>query len=439
MDYDDAIAYLDQHIDLERTPAVAGRLEGLSLDRMRALCDVLDNPQNAQPTIHLTGTNGKGSTARMISALLGAHDLTVGTYTSPHLERITERLSRNLEPIADEAFSAVIADIAAVEPLSGVEPSYFELLTAAAFSWFAHLPVSVAVVEVGLLGRWDATNVVDGSVAVLTNVGRDHTDFSGDWRRKIAEEKAGIVKPGSTFVVGEPDPSLRDVFDATPSARRWIRGEDFGCDASRLAVGGRVVDVFTPLGRVDEVFVPLHGSHQADNAAAAIAAVGAFFDRAPDTETVAGAFADLRVPGRFEVVHRAPLVVLDGAHNPDGAQAASATLADEFEIPGTRYFVLGVLAGRDPLAFVDALGVTPTDRVLTCMPPSPRGVPAADLAAALRAHGLDAEHGPSDGDVGAAVVAAFERTHDDDLVFVTGSLYTVGDARSACRELGLAV
>src|SRR6185436_13558893 len=185
----------------------------------------------------------------------GAHDLAVGTYTSPHLERINERISRNGEPITDDALAALLTDLAGLESLLDRQPSYFELLTAAAFRWFSDEAVAAAVVEVGLLGRWDSTNVVDGVVAVLTNVGHDHTDGKGDWRRRIAEEKAGIVKDGATFVLGETDPALADVFDATPAAEVWRRGVDFACESNELAVGGRLLDLRTPGSRYEEVFL----------------------------------------------------------------------------------------------------------------------------------------------------------------------------------------
>src|SRR5687768_10098404 len=227
---------------------------------MRELTSVLGDPQHDQPSVHITGTNGKGSVARMVTALLGAHDLSVGTYLSPHLEVINERISRNGEPISDDALAAVLSDLAGIESLLTHSPSYFELLTAAALRWFADEAVGAAVIEVGLLGRWDATNVVDGLVSVLTNVGYDHTDGVGDWRRRIAEEKAGIVKPGSTFVVGETDPELAPVFDATPAATTWRRGVDFACTTSTLAVGGRVVSLRTPRGSYDDVFLPVHGA-----------------------------------------------------------------------------------------------------------------------------------------------------------------------------------
>ncbi len=264
---------------------------------MRELCAVLGDPQHQQPTVHVTGTNGKGSVARLVTALLGAHDLTVGTYTSPHLERINERISRNGQPISDAGLADVLTDLARIEGLLEHRPSYFELLTAAAFRWFSDEAVAAAVVEVGLLGRWDATNVVDGQVAVLTNIGHDHTDGRGDWRRRVAEEKAGIVKPGSTFVLGETDPALDDIFAATPATELWRRDTEFSCTENRLAVGGRLLDLRTPGGSYDDVFLALHGAHQGENAAIALAATEAFFGRPLEADLVAEAFGSVTQPG----------------------------------------------------------------------------------------------------------------------------------------------
>jgi dihydrofolate synthase/folylpolyglutamate synthase len=428
---------LGRHIDLEASPSVAGKVEGLKLESMRALCDVLGDPQDAQPAVHVTGTNGKGSVARMVTALLGHHDLQVGTFTSPHLERINERISRNGLPIDDDALAAILTDLAALEPIVDARLSYFELLTGAAFRWFAEEAVGAAVVEVGLLGRWDATNVVDGAVAVLTNVGLDHTDGVGDWRRRVAEEKAGIVKPGSTFVLGETDPELAAVFDATPAAATWRRDVDFGCTANRLAVGGRMLDLRTPGGAYEDVFLPLHGAHQGDNAAVALAAAEAFFDRPLDQHLVADAFASVRSPGRFEIVGRDPLVVLDGAHNPTGAAALAATLDEGFAAVRERRLVLGVLAGRDPHELLALLDVAGAAEVVCCTPDSHRALPAADLAAIVAELGGTPRVVP---DVARAVQDAVAGAGADDLVLVTGSLYTVGAARTACRSIaGLTV
>jgi dihydrofolate synthase/folylpolyglutamate synthase len=401
---------------------------------MRELAAVLGDPQHDQPTVHVTGTNGKGSVARIVTALLGAHDLAVGTYLSPHLEVINERISRNGEPISDDALAAVLTDLARVETLLEHSPSYYELLTAAALRWFSDEAVGAAVVEVGLLGRWDATNVVDGVVAVLTNVGRDHTDGVGDWRRRIAEEKAGIVKPGSTFVVGETDPHLEPIFQATPAREIWRRDDDFGCTSNRLAVGGRVLDLRTPGRSYDEVFLAMHGEHQGDNAAVALAAAEAFFARPLDDDLVREAFAAVRNPGRFEVVRRDPLLILDGAHNVDGARAAADTLDEGFAVLGDRRLVVGVLDGRAPRELLEVLGAADAVEVICCTPDSPRALDAGALADEVSAVGGTPRIVPS---VAAAVEAALHDAAADDVILVTGSLYTVGAARAACRRLGL--
>jgi dihydrofolate synthase/folylpolyglutamate synthase len=401
---------------------------------MRSLCDVLGDPQHHQPAIHITGTNGKGSVARMVTALFGAHDLAVGTYTSPHLETVNERISRNGEPISDEDLAAVLTDVAAIEPLVEGQPSYFELLTAAGLRWFSDEAVAAAVVEVGLLGRWDATNVVDGAVAVLTNVGHDHTDGVGDWRRRIAEEKAGIVKEGATFVLGETSPELADVFEATPAAEIWRRDVDFGCVANRLAIGGRLLDLRTPAATYDDVFLSLHGPHQGDNAAVALAAAEAFFGRPIDAELVAEALGSVQHPGRFEVVRHDPLLILDGAHNRDGAQAAVEALAEGFAVTGDVHLVVGVLDGRDPAELLEILDAGAAASVTCCSPHSPRALDASVLAAHVRDLGGSARVVP---DVGDALDAALADAESDDAVLVIGSIYTAGAARAACRRLGL--
>ncbi|MCB1040759.1 MAG: bifunctional folylpolyglutamate synthase/dihydrofolate synthase [Acidimicrobiales bacterium] len=422
-----ALRYLDHHTNLEAT---AGRAEGLSLDRMRALVGALGDPQLAYPVIHITGTNGKGSVARMVTSLLREAGLGVGTYTSPHLEQINERISYDGEPIGDEDLAGAIAAVAAVEDLAGIVPSYFEILTAAAFVHFADRAVDVAVVEVGMLGRWDATNVVEAAVAVLTNVGRDHTDGEGDWRRAIAEEKAGIVKPTSTFVCGETGDDLRELLASTPAERTWWRGTDFDCDQHVLAVGGRSLELRTPHHVVDDVPLPLHGAHQADNAAIALAAVEAFFDRALDDEVVREGFAAVTVPGRFEVVHREPTVVLDAAHNLDGAETCAETLRDEFTLSGTLIYVTGFLGGRDPREMLEALGAGDAGFLVACTPESPRAIPAPEVAAAADALGIVAEAVPNVAD---AVERALALAGADDFVLVTGSLYVVGPARALLR------
>jgi len=428
LDYRESLRFLDGHINHEAT---AGAIHGLSLDAMRQLVAVFGDPQHAFPVIHLTGTNGKGSTARMITALLVEHGLSVGSYTSPHLEKVNERLAWNSEPISDDDLAAVITGVARLTPLSGVEPSYFELLTVAAFVWFAEIAVDVAVIEVGLLGRYDATNVADADVAVVTNIGQDHTDGLGDWRQRIAAEKAGIVKPESLLVLGETDPQLQATFLAEGPRAAWRRGDDFDVVEDLPAVGGRVVSVRTPHGTLDELFVPLHGRHQADNVALAVAAVEGFFDRPLDLEIARAALAGVTVPGRFEVMSRAPLVLLDGAHNPQGAMAAADTLATEFDVPGRRVLVLGLLRGRDPLAMLEAFDARRADVLIACTPPSPRALPAEELAAVARMMPVLTE---VVADPATAVQRALSVSTDDDVILVAGSLYLVGAARTALRS-----
>lgn len=422
MRYDEALAHLDAHLNRE---AVAGRYAGLSLDPIASLLAAMGDPHEAYPVIHVTGTNGKGSTAQLISAALEAHGLTVGLYTSPHYERVNERIARNREPVGDDELGEAIGAVAAAEQVAGVSSSYFEILTAAAFGWFAEVAVDVAVVEVGLLGAFDATNVVSADVAVVTNVGRDHTDGVGEWRRAIATEKAGIIEPTSHLVLGPVGGDVADVFLERPARDRWRVGTELLLDENLLAVGGRSVDLRTPHGSHREVFVPLHGEHQAMNALVALGAVEAFFDRPVDTDVLRAAWADVALPGRFEVVARRPMVVLDGAHNPEGMAALRATV-DELSPGGRRIVVLGVLEGRDPGEMIDELGLTPADLVFACRPASDRALDPDTIVDAALQRGVGA--------VAVATVAeALDRARDlageDDLVLVTGSIYTVGEAR----------
>jgi dihydrofolate synthase/folylpolyglutamate synthase len=427
MDLAAALAYLDDHASYDRT----GRITSPSTDNIRALCAAMGDPQHAAPVIHVTGTNGKGSTVQMITQLLVASGLTVGTYTSPHLERINERISRNGEPIPDDELAEQIAAIAELEGLVGVRPSYFEIVTAAAFRWFADVAVDAMVVEVGLLGRWDATNVVDADVAVITNIGLDHMEFAGPTVADIASEKAGIIKPRSAVVVGETDPDLVEIFRAEGGASLLVRDERFGVLSNAVAVGGRLLDLQTPTTIYPDVYVPLHGSHQGDNAAAALAAVETFFAAPLDEEVVAIGFGSVVVPGRFEVVGRQPLAIVDGAHNPAGADACAEVFFGDFHPEGRRLLVVGTL--REPSEMLAALRADEFDRVLACTAPSPRGVPAVDVGRAARELGCD--------DVTVfdtvedACRAAVSGADGDDAILVAGSLYVVGAARPVLTGL----
>jgi dihydrofolate synthase / folylpolyglutamate synthase len=423
MNYAEALGYLDARAVYEKT----GTITEPSLESIERLMSVMGDPQSTYPVIHITGTNGKGSTAQMISRLLMAHGLTVGTYTSPHLERVNERMTYNCEPIADEEFAEQVGAVADLEMLAGVRPTYFEAVTAAAFRWFSDLAVDVAVVEVGLLGRWDATNVVEAQVAVITNIGLDHTEFAGPTKADIAREKAGIIKPGTAVVLGETELDLVEIFLAEGGAVVFERGEHFDCVENNLAVGGRMVDLRTPTTVYTDVFVPLHGAHQGDNAAAALTAVEAFFAAPLAEDIVTEGFADVLVPGRFEVLNHLPLVVVDGAHNPPGADTCAQVFFEDFHPEGRRILVVGCLRGRDPLALLSALRADEFDVVYCCTAPSPRGLPAADLVAAAQQLGCDDVIACST--VTEACEQAFNSAGVDDAVVATGSLYVVGEAR----------
>lgn len=429
MRYDEALAYLDEHAGYDTT----GRIDSPTIDRIARLMATMGDPQLTYPVIHVTGTNGKGSTTQMITRLLMAHGLTVGTYTSPHLEALNERIARNGEPIADDDFAEQIAAIADLEVLAGVRPSYFEILTAAALRWFSDVAVDVAVVEVGLLGRWDATNVCNAQVAVITNIGIDHTEFAGPTTSHIAREKAGIIKAGSAVVVGETDPDLVQIFQAEGGLAHFHRGEEFDVIENQVAVGGRLVDVRTPTTLYPDVFVPLHGAHQAANAAVALMAVEAFFAAPVPDELVREGFASVTMPGRFEVLGRQPLVIVDGAHNPAGADTAAQVFFDDFSPEGRRVLVVGSLRGRDLDEMLSALRADEFDVVYTCTAPSPRGAPAADLTNAARSMGCDDVVECST--VDEACERALAGAAAEDAVLVTGSLYVVGGARPVLRRL----
>lgn len=427
MDFDEAVDHLESLINHEARPR-AGRVAGLSLAPMRELAAAMGDPQTAYPVVHVTGTNGKGSTVRMTAALLQAMGLRVGAYTSPHLVDVTERICVDSAPIAAEDFGAAVGAVARFAEHLGMKATWFETATAAALRHFADEAVDAAVVEVGMLGRFDATNVVDGLVAAVTNVGFDHTDGLGDWRRRIAGEKAGIIKAGSTVVLGETDPGLGEVFAAEPSDAVVVRDRDFGVSDNRLAVGGRLVDLYTPCSRYDSVMLSLHGRHQADNAAVALTAAESFFGAALPDEAVAEALAGVRVPGRFEIAGRHPLLVLDGAHNPDGAKAAAATLAQDFAPAGRRFVVVGMQDGRDPRAVLKALDVTGAELVIACTAPTARGVPAVEVSAAAHSLGADSE---AVVDVGAAIDRARSLATEADVISVVGSFTVVGAAKEA--------
>lgn len=426
MDFQAALAYLDEHMSYQKT----GRIESPSIEPISAICGALGDPHLSAPVIHVTGTNGKGSTVQMISRLLMAQGLSIGTYTSPHLESVTERFRRNGEMITEEELAEQIRAVAEVAPLVGQEPGYFEILTAAAFRWFADIAVDVMVIEVGLLGRWDATNIVQSQVAVITNIGMDHNEFAGPSLVDVANEKSGIVKPGSAVIIGETRPELIEIFQNAGGATSIVRGDDFAVTSNALAVNGRLLDLRTPTTIYTDVFLPLNGAHQGDNASLALAAVETFFAAPLSEDVVHEGFGDVSMPGRFEILGRQPLVIVDGAHNPFGADTVSSVFFDDFHPEGRRILVVGTL--RDPVAMLAALRADEFDMVFVATAPTPRGVPAADLARAAEAMGCD--HVASFETVEAACRRAMEYADGDDAVLVTGSLFTAGAARPTLQH-----
>jgi dihydrofolate synthase/folylpolyglutamate synthase len=426
---DSALEWLDGHIDFESK--MPSRRALPTLDRMRSMMALLADPQESIPSVHITGTNGKGSTSAMVTALMMAQGLRVGTYTSPNLHRVSERLAHNGEPIGDDAFVEVLSELASMESMLEERPTRFELLTAAAWAWFANDAVDAMVVEVGLGGTWDSTNVMHGDVALLTNFSYDHTDVLGPTLEGIAEDKSGIIEEGSVVVVGETRDDLVAIVEARAAAvgaaAVWVAGRDFGCEDNRVAVGGRLVTLWTPAARYEDVLVPLHGAHQGANAACALAAAEAFFGGPLDAAVVDEGFAMVRVPGRLEVVGRRPLLLVDGAHNVAGMEALGRALAEEFDVEGARVAVVGMLSGRDPSAMLAALAPSGVTTVVACQPDSPRALPATDLADAGRALGLTVYVEPLVHD---AVSLARGMVDPSGLIVITGSMYTVGTARA---------
>ncbi len=428
MQYAEALRYLDERSNYERT----GRVDSPSTHNIDQLMDAIANPQHAYRSIHITGTNGKGSTAQITTKLLMAHGLRVGTYSSPHLDRINDRICIDGEPISDEEFGLQIGAISDLEVIAGVRPSFFEIMTAAMFRWFADEAVDVAVIEVGMLGRWDATNVINSDVAVITNIALDHTEYAGPTVEHIATEKAGIIKPSSIVVLGETDEILREIF-LKPNARASIlRGDDFDCEDNRLAVGGRLISVRSPRTVYEDILVPLHGQHQGENASLAICAVEAFFDAIIDRQILDAALENVVMPGRFEVLAHQPLVIVDGAHNPAGAKVCAEVFFEDFNMQGRKILVTGALRSRDPDELLTTFRANEFDVVITCTPPSPRGLPAQEMAEVARRIGC-AEVIVADS-VESACDLALKIAQSQDAVLVAGSLYIVSSARPHLRR-----
>jgi dihydrofolate synthase / folylpolyglutamate synthase len=356
-----------------------------SLGRIRALTELLGDPQRVYPVIHLTGTNGKGSTAAMIESLLRADGLRTGRFTSPHVMSVTERITIDGEPISVERFDEVWRE---VEPyvalvderqIDGVSMTFFEIITAMAYAAFADAPVDVAIVEVGLGGAWDATNVADADVAVVTPIDLDHTHLLGHTITEIAREKAGIIKPGAHAILAGQSLEAAQVLLARcveVGALPQREGIDFGVIDRQLAVAGQLLRLSSADGPVDDVFLPLYGAHQAANAAQALAAAEAFLGlKALHPDVIRQGFAEVRFPGRLELVRRSPAVVLDAAHNPHGARAAAAAITEAFAF-APLIGVVAVMTDKDARGILEVFEEIMNHVVITQVASTPRGMPA---------------------------------------------------------------
>jgi dihydrofolate synthase/folylpolyglutamate synthase len=421
-----------------------GRMQP-SLERIAALVDLLGQPQRNYRAIHLTGTNGKTSTARMVDELLLGFGLRTGRFTSPHLSQITERIVLDGEPVTPRTFVEGYREIAPyLELVDGqydVKLSFFEVMVALAYSIFADAPVDVAVVEVGLGGEWDATNVIDGEVAVVTPIDLDHVQYLGDTVGRIATEKAGIIKAGATAVLAaQPPEAAAELLRRAGSVEAAVarEGLEFGVIERRVAVGGQVITVQGLAGVYDEIFLPLHGAHQAENAACALAAVEAFFGVGAgtgglDADIVRAAFAAVRSPGRLEAVRSAPTILIDAAHNPHGMAASVAAISEAFDFRRL-IGVLAVLGDKDVTGMLERLEPV-VDELVVTQNSSLRAVSADNLAAqAVAVFGPDrVTVEPRLDDAIEAAVRLAEDTGDDVLsgsgVLVTGSVITAGEAR----------
>jgi dihydrofolate synthase/folylpolyglutamate synthase len=417
-----------------------------TLDRIEAFTELLGEPQRSFRAVHLTGTNGKTSTSRMIETLLRALDLRTGRFTSPHLERMSERISIDGEPLDDEGFVRAFNDIAPYTHLVDAEQehplSFFETIVGMAYAAFADAPVDVAVVEVGMGGGWDATNVIDADVAVVLPIAVDHAKYLGEDPATIAVEKAGIIKPGSVAILAEQTPEVAAVLlerAAEVGATVAREGMEFGVVSRTPAVGGQVVSLQGLRARYDDVFLPLYGAHQAQNAAVALAAVEAFGTGELDDEVVRAAFAEVTSPGRLEIIRRSPTIVLDAAHNPHGAEAVAAALEDSFSF-SPLVAVMGVMEDKDVEGLLAAL--EPHVAHLVCTQNStPRSLSAAALGrAAAEVYGEDrvtVVPDLADAIDRAATLAEVGEAIDVSIgagaVLVTGSVVTVGEARSLLK------
>jgi dihydrofolate synthase / folylpolyglutamate synthase len=430
-----------------------------SLDRIRALVEVLGDPQRSYPAIHVAGTNGKSSVTRMIDALLTRIGPRTGRYTSPHLQRVTERIAIDGAPISARRYVEIYQEIAPFLGIvdraqeahgGGPRLSKFEVLTGMAFAAFADAPVDVAVLEVGLGGSWDATNVADAAVAAITPIDVDHVAYLGSDIAGIAAEKAGVIKPGAVALLAQQTPEAAQVLlerAVEVEAEVARSGMEFGVLGREVAVGGQQLRLQGLGGEYDDIYLPLFGEHQAANASLALASVEAFFgagaSRKLDITAVREAFASVRVPGRMERLRSAPTVVVDAAHNPHGARASAKAVREEFSFRRL-VGVVAVMGDKDAEGILAALEPV-LDEVVVTQVSSPRAMDADELGS-LAVGFFGADRVVVETRMDAALESAIglaEETDDDESpvagagVLVVGSVVAAGEARTLLgREPG---
>jgi dihydrofolate synthase/folylpolyglutamate synthase len=415
-----------------------------TLERISALVDALGSPQLTYPTIHIGGTNGKTTTSRMIDSLLFEMGLRTGRFTSPHLETYRERISINGQPIDPKALIFSYNDIAAyldfIDSKFDNPISFFEAMTALAFAAFAEHPIDVGVIEVGMGGEWDATNVVDADVSVIMPIDLDHTEYLGSTIAEIAKTKAGIIKEGGFVVLAQQKPEaavelLKRAAEVGADIAR--EGVEYVIESRTLAVGGQLLTIKTPKDTYEDIFLPLHGKHQASNAAAALVAVEAFFgEQELDYEAVLAGFANVQSPGRCEVLHRDPTIIIDAAHNPHGAKALTETIQSEFTFDE----VIGIFAAMGDKDVEGALVELEKvmDSVIVTKNSSPRSMPVVDVEAiASRIFGADRVFAADtlEAAIEKAIKDSVRPLSEDTLgILITGSVVTVGEARTLVRK-----
>lgn len=417
-----------------------------TLDRISALTDALGSPQLSYPTIHIGGTNGKTTTARMVESLMRKLDYRTGRFTSPHLESILERISIKGEPISAEGFVATYNDIALyLDLIDSKQPnplSYFEVLTAMAFVAFAEFPVDIGIIEVGMGGEWDSTNVVSPAVSVITPIGLDHQSYLGNSIEEIASTKAGIIKPESHVVLAAQEPAVAKILlerVALKSAIPYREGIEFAVTKRELAVGGQLIDVQGVHGEYKDIYLPLYGSHQASNAAVAIATVEAFVGQKISDEIISESFASVTSPGRLEVIHRDPTVIIDAAHNPHGAKALAKSIGGEFDFQSI-FGVVAILSDKDAAGILRELEPV-VSRIVVTENKSERALSKESLFEIAKSiFGPDRTF--MEADLQSAIIYSMEQatllnqiSDGSNAVLITGSVVTVGEAKRIVKRM----